>query len=45
MTKTKIYKRYVFRRLYNQWVNDILGGVKTWKEAKEYIDSLERKQK
>jgi hypothetical protein len=38
-----IYKRYIFRYLYRQWVNDILGGFKTKKEVKEYLDIRERK--
>lgn len=42
--KTKVYKRYVFRYLYGQWVNDILRATKTWKEAKEYVDNLKNKQ-
>ena len=42
--KEKYYKRYVFRYKYRQWVNDILGGFKTWKEAKNYIDTIQKRR-
>jgi hypothetical protein len=41
--KTKIYKQYLFKNLYRQWVNDNIGGFKYWREAKNYIDNLEAK--
>lgn len=34
------YKNIVFFKLYNQWINDILGGFKTRKEIRQYIDNL-----
>ncbi len=41
--KVKIYKGHIFKRLFNQWVNDYIGGFKTWQEATDYIDTIERK--
>jgi len=35
---TKIYKGFVFNKMYRQWVNKDIGGFKKWTEVKSYID-------
>lgn len=39
------YKNIAFFKLYNQWCNDIIGGFKTRKEIRQYIDNLIIKNK
>lgn len=39
----RVYKGYIFKRLFNQWVESNLGGFRTWTEAKDYIDTIKRK--
>jgi hypothetical protein len=42
--KIQTYKGYIFRYLYNQWINDYLGGFTTMKAARDYINGLEARQ-
>ena len=39
------YKGFVMKKLYNQYVIKELGGFATIKEAREYIDTIKRKEK
>ena len=45
MKKSHYYKGFVMCKKFNQWVIDSIGGFSTMREAREYIDTVKRKEK